>query len=128
MHNGLIVVMYALEDVNSADGGFIAVPGSHKANMGVRYKPPVDSHLVVNPSLRAGDMLIFTGALVHGTDVWRSGNRRRSLLYKYSPGHSAWSEAASLEKYLPCARSDLQKDILRPPSVGGREPLAFPKV
>jgi hypothetical protein len=27
MYNGLIVVMYALEDVNPGDGGFICVPG-----------------------------------------------------------------------------------------------------
>ena len=128
MHNGLIVIMYALEDVNPGDGGFICVPGSHKANMGVRYKPPVDSPLVINPSLRAGDMLIFTEALVHGTDIWRSDNRRRSLLYKYSPGHSTWAEASNLEKYLPLAQDDLQRDLLRPPSVGRREPLQFPEV
>ena len=128
MHNGLIVVMYALEDVNPGDGGFIAVPGSHKANMGISYKPAVDSHLVINPSLRAGDMLIFTEALVHGTTTWTSDNRRRSLLYKYSPGHSTWSEASNLEKYMPLTQNDLQRELLRPPSVGGRRPIDFPNV
>ena len=126
MYNGLIVVMYALEDVNPGDGGFIAVPGSHKSNMGVRHKPPVDSPLVTNPSLKAGDMLIFTEALVHGTNTWTSDGRRRSLLYKYSPGHSAWSEASGQERYLPITQNDLQRDLLRPPSVGGRKPLNFP--
>ncbi len=128
MHNGLIVVMYALEDVNTGDGGFIAVPGSHKANMGLRYIPPVESHLVINPSLQAGDMLIFTEALVHGTTTWASENRRRSLLYKYSPGHSTWWDASSLEEYLPLTRNDLQRDLLRPPSVGERRPIDFPDV
>ena len=71
MWNGLIVIMYALEDVNPGDGGFVCVPGSHKASFN-SYKPPVDSHLVVNPSLKAGDMLIFTEALVHGTVSWKS--------------------------------------------------------
>ncbi|NKB72745.1 MAG: hypothetical protein GKR89_37210 [Candidatus Latescibacteria bacterium] len=46
MYNGLIVIMYALEDVNPGDGGFICVPGSHKANVG--YRPPVESHLGVS--------------------------------------------------------------------------------
>ena len=32
MYNGLIVVMYALEDINPGDGGLICVPGSHKSN------------------------------------------------------------------------------------------------
>lgn len=126
MYNGLIVVMYALADVNPGDGGFICVPGSHKGNMS--YKPPVDSHLVVNPSLRAGDMLIFTEALVHGTTTWTADRRRRSLLYKYSPGHSAWADVDRLEKYRKLATTDLQRDLLRPPSVGGRSPLQFPEV
>ena len=46
MWNGLIVIMYALEDINPGDGGLICVPGSHKSNLNT-YKPPVDSHLVV---------------------------------------------------------------------------------
>ena len=90
MYNGLVVVMFALEDVNPGDGGFHGVPGSHKANH--PFKPAPDSHLVVQPSLKAGDMLIFTEALVHGTRKWVSPKRRRSLLYKYSPGYSTWAE------------------------------------
>lgn len=126
MYNGLIVVIYALKEVNPGDGGFICVPGSHKANM--HYRPPVDSPLVVNPSLHAGDMLIFTEALVHGTTTWTSSNKRRSLLYKYSPGHSTWSAADNLEPMLALAQNDLQRDLLRPPSVGTRSPLAFPEI
>jgi hypothetical protein len=126
MYNGLIVVMYALEDVNPGDGGFICVPGSHKANL--YYRPDVSSHLVVNPSLQAGDMLIFTEALVHGTRRWQSDHRRRSLLYKYSPGHSTWANFESIKHYRELATNDLQLDLLRPPSVGGRSPLTFPEV
>jgi hypothetical protein len=81
MYNGLTVVMYALEDVGEGDGGFICVPASHKGNIGP-YFPPVDSHLVKNPALKAGDMLIFTEALVHGTRKWTAPHRRRSLFYK----------------------------------------------
>jgi ectoine hydroxylase-related dioxygenase (phytanoyl-CoA dioxygenase family) len=127
MWNGLIVIMYALEEVNPGDGGFICVPGSHKAAFNT-YKPPVNSHLVVNPSLRAGDMLIFTEALVHGTRRWTSEKRRRSLLYKYSPGYSTWAKAENLDKYLGMAQNDLQRDLLRPPYVGQRTPLNFPEV
>ena len=127
MWNGLIVVLYALEDVNPEDGGFICVPGSHKASINT-YRPAVDSHLVVNPSLRAGDMLIFTEALVHGTRQWMSANRRRSLLYKYSPGYSTWGPAENLDSLRALASSDLQRDLLRPPYVGNRTPLDFPEV
>mgnify|MGYP006096940865 FL=1 len=127
MWNGLIVVMYALQDVNPGDGGFICVPGSHKAAIN-SYKPDVDSHLVVNPSLQAGDMLIFTEALVHGTRKWVSRDRRRSLLYKYSPGYSTWRPAEDLEPLRPLTTTDLQRDLLRPPYVGKRSPIDFPEV
>jgi hypothetical protein len=124
MYNGLIVAIYALEDVNPGDGGFICVPGSHKANL--HFRPAYDSHLVVNPSLRAGDMLIFTEALVHGTTTWTSPRRRRSLLYKYSPGHSTWASVDHLDTLKAMAQNDLQRDLLRPPCVGGRTPIPFP--
>lgn len=127
MWNGLIVIIYALEDVNPGDGGFVCVPGSHKASFN-SYKPPVDSHLVVNPSLKAGDMLIFTEALVHGTISWKSNRRRRSILYKYSPGYSSWAQPDSLKKYEALATSDVQRDLLRPPYVGKRSPIEFPEV
>ena len=127
MWNGLIVVMYALEDINPGDGGLICVPGSHKANIN-SYKPPVDSPLVVNPAVKAGDMLIFTEALVHGTITWTGAGRRRALLYKYSPGYSTWSKADALDPYLEMAQNDLQRDLLRPPYVGKRTPLEFPEV
>ncbi|MEE2657653.1 MAG: phytanoyl-CoA dioxygenase family protein [Candidatus Latescibacterota bacterium] len=126
MWNGLIVVMYALEDVNPGDGGFICVPGSHKAN--TDYKPSVCSHLVVNPNLKAGDMLIFTEALVHGTRKWESDKRRRSLLYKYSPGYSTWANPNDPKKYEAMATTQLQRDLLRPPYVGNRTPIDFPEV
>ncbi|MFT5090208.1 MAG: hypothetical protein ACI906_001754 [Candidatus Latescibacterota bacterium] len=126
MWNGLIVVMYALEDVELGDGGFVGVLGSHKANINT-YKPPLDSPLVFNPTLKAGDMLIFTESLVHGTLRWNSDKRRRSLLYKYSPGYSSWSKADQLDQYLEVAQTDLQRDLLRPPYVGSRTPLDFPE-
>ncbi|MXY48552.1 MAG: hypothetical protein F4Y38_04530 [Gemmatimonadetes bacterium] len=125
MYNGLIVVMYALEDINPGDGGLICVPGSHKSNF--RYRPPVDSHLVANPSFMAGDMLIFTEALVHGTTTWTSDQRRRALLYKFSPGYSAWVSSDGLNDVRAIAANDVQRDLLRPPSVGKRTPVVIPE-
>ena len=126
MFNGLIVVVYNLEDVNPGDGGLICVPGSHKANLNIR--PPVESHLVVNPSFKAGDMLIFTEALVHGTTTWTSSNRRPARLavqvfpraLHMGPGRPGLDDAREL------AANDLQRDLLRPPSVGKRSPVVFP--
>ena len=50
--------------------------------------------------MEAGDVLIFTEALIHGTAVWQSDEERRTLLYKYSPPHSSWALATyDLSKY-----------------------------
>ena len=72
-------------------------------------------------------MLIFTEALVHGTTRWKGANRRRALLYKYSPGYSTWGKSEQLDQYLDLAQNDLQRDLLRPPYVGQRTPLDFPE-
>lgn len=116
MRNGLVKVIYALNDVNPGDGGFICVPGSHKAN--IEYRPKQDSHLVVNPSLKAGDMLIFTEALIHGSRPWKSSNLRRVLIYSYAPGCLAWMNYKWCEPYRKLATNDIQKQLLRPPHVG----------
>jgi ectoine hydroxylase-related dioxygenase (phytanoyl-CoA dioxygenase family) len=88
MRNGLMVFSYALTDVEPGDGGFCCIPGSHKVN----FIRPIeitlmqqDADIVVNPRLRAGDLLIFTEALTHGTMPWLAEGVRRALLYRYSP-------------------------------------------
>ncbi len=119
MYNGMIVIMYALADVDPGNGGFICVPGSHKANMD--HKPDESSHLVIHPYLKAGDMLIFTEALVHGSSQWHADHMRRSLLYKYTPGYTAWHSADKLQPLQTVCRSDLQREIIRRPKVGREE-------
>ena len=142
MHNGLVKVIYALNDVNPGDGGFVCVPGSHKAN--VKYMPRADSPLVVNPTLKAGDILIFTEALVHGSKRWKAENRRRILIYSYGPGYLAYMNYDWCEPYRELVTDTVQKQLLRPPHVGYsdkgfdlsqgnfppaplRSPLEFPK-
>lgn len=55
---------------------------------------------VHQPQLKAGDVLIFTEALIHGTATWQGREERRALLYKYSPPHSSWAaEPYRLQDY-----------------------------
>jgi ectoine hydroxylase-related dioxygenase (phytanoyl-CoA dioxygenase family) len=93
MYNGLTVVSWNLADSGPEQGGFCAIPGSHKAN----YPCPAEIkelHIghpaVVVPSAPAGSLVIFTEALTHGTAPWTASHQRRSLLYKYSPGQQSW--------------------------------------
>ena len=71
---------------------------------------------VVQPALKAGDALIFTEALIHGTLPWRGAHERRTLLYKYSPGHTSWArEFYRLDDYGEL--SEEQKRIMATPSI-----------
>jgi ectoine hydroxylase-related dioxygenase (phytanoyl-CoA dioxygenase family) len=93
MFNGLTVVSWALVDIPREQGGFTCIPGSHKANY--RCPPEIRSFqsnpgCVVQVAMAAGDAVIFTEALTHGTHPWTAPHHRRSLLYKYAPGHMAW--------------------------------------
>ena len=124
MRNGLSVITYFLTDAAEGDGGFACVPGSHKTNFlsslpdDIRnYERP--AHYVVQPAVEAGDALFFTEALIHGTMQWRAKHERRSLLYKYSPGHSAWSDNYyDLDAF--DGLTEQQKRMLMPPSIGSR--------
>lgn len=125
IRNGLSVFTYALTPARAGDGGFLCVPGSHKSNfpdnlprdVRLRERRP---HYVVQPELDAGDVLFFTEALIHGTAAWTAPHERRALLYKFSPGHSAWGQKyPSASDYTDL--TEQQKRILEPPSVGRRE-------
>jgi hypothetical protein len=124
MRNGLCVVSYMLADANAGDGGFACIPGSHKSRFLGHIPSEVrrfekEAHYVLQPQVKAGDALFFTEALVHGTAPWTASHQRRSLLYKFSPGHSSWSpnypDAAQYGEL-----SERQRRMLLPPSIGKR--------
>lgn len=94
MLNGLLVLSYALSDAGAEDGGFAVVPGSHKANFAIprRFVSLEETGpWVVRVPVEAGDVILFSEACTHGTWPWRARHERRSLLYKYAPGHVAWA-------------------------------------
>ena len=88
MYCGGVTVTWQLADVNEGDGGFVAVPGSHKSKYfmpeDVKYFKS-DMDLMVQPAMKAGDVLFFMdGAQTHGTLPWQASHQRRSILYKYT--------------------------------------------
>jgi hypothetical protein len=128
IHSGLVVVAYNLRDVNPGDGGFAAVPGSHKAN----YQFPAEWVELDVPGGRpfvnavtgpAGTAIIFTEAMTHGTLPWTGAGERRTIFYKYSPHASSWAA-----KYYDADRfpdlTERQREILEAPNAryGGRLP------
>jgi ectoine hydroxylase-related dioxygenase (phytanoyl-CoA dioxygenase family) len=124
---GLTVASYALADIPQGEGGFVCIPGSHKANFPLSddlrfYRK--ESPLLRQVPMNAGDCVIFTEALTHGTLPWRAKHHRRSLFYKYSPKHMTWARryyvpaegrptVAEIEPLL----TERQRILLDPPSV-----------
>ena len=94
IYTGLTVVEFLLADENPGDGGVAVVPGSHKANLSCpRSMKMWEEHQehVVEVNGKAGDAVIFTETLTHGTLPWTGKHQRRALLYKFSPGFQAYS-------------------------------------
>jgi ectoine hydroxylase-related dioxygenase (phytanoyl-CoA dioxygenase family) len=82
-----ITVAWQLADVNAGDGGFAIVPGSHKAcepTPGGVKSVEDNMGLVVQPAMKAGDVLFFAETATHGTLPWKGKGERRSVLYKYA--------------------------------------------
>lgn len=129
MRNGLTVFSFLLTDAAEGDGGFACVPGSHKSNFLDLLPPDVRNYerpasYVLQPAVAAGDVLIFTEALVHGTMPWTADHERRALLYKYSPGHSAWDrDGYDLADYRSFHLTRRRRRIMQPPHVGGHQPV-----
>jgi hypothetical protein len=118
---GLVAVQWCLVDHPPGAGGFRCVPGSHKASFPL--PDPVPPELVVDVALGAGDVVVFTEALTHGTAPWRAAHQRRTLLYKYSPGNSSWGKDEVLPPALAPKLTDRQRLLFEPPYVAHRRPL-----
>ena len=80
-------VTWQLRDVNRGDGGFVCVPGSHKA----AYPLPEcvkscddEMGLVRHIEMQAGDVLLFlASAQTHGAYPWQAERNRRMIFFQY---------------------------------------------
>jgi hypothetical protein len=90
LRNGITTVNWALTDMLPEHGGFACIPGSHKSAL-PRPAGLDEAEALVHVPLRAGDVLVFTGALAHSGTRWLGPHGRRSLLFKYAPRHLAWA-------------------------------------
>ena len=98
--------------------------GSHRASFSL--PTPTPREWIAEVTLQAGDVVIFTEALTHCTIPWNALTPRRTLLYKYAPGHLAWGRNY-IDDLREAAISGLltprQQIMMDPPSVYPRESL-----
>jgi ectoine hydroxylase-related dioxygenase (phytanoyl-CoA dioxygenase family) len=119
MRNGLVTLTWSLCDGGPGEGGFGCIPGSHRASEPL---PHGAESLLVEVPQPAGSLLVFTEALMHCTIPWRASQTRWAVLYKYSPGATAWDPSPAAGPDIVATMSPRQRRFFQPPSVGGRAP------
>lgn len=128
-HNGrircnLLAASLQLTDSKEGEGGFVILPGSHKANFA--SPAAVREHRVakercIQPAARAGDVILFTEAATHGTLAWKGTVTRRLALYRFAPATVAYGRAylARGEDMWPpefCeGLTEAQRAVMQPP-------------
>jgi len=99
MFNNLLAASFSLVDHPKGSGGFIAIPGSHKANFAT---PPslIDGTghddlrgVIVQPETKAGDVVLFSEGTVHGAAAWNMDYQRRLILYRFAPSFIGYGRA-----------------------------------
>jgi ectoine hydroxylase-related dioxygenase (phytanoyl-CoA dioxygenase family) len=132
LYCNLLAMSVQLTDTHAGEGGFCVIPGSHKANFKVpdaiqEYEAHQD--IIVQPPLRAGDVVLFSEASTHGALPWLGEHERRVALYRFAPStiaygrgylHEASSSSASDGPigYPSRVTEDMtpeQKSVLQPP-------------
>ena len=97
---GQINVLMALNDIGPGDGGPVLVPSSHRCTEihprlesngkglvydGITGKPAGTAFAAKEIYLKAGDVLMFTDAITHGSAERTNSGYRRTVVYRYSP-------------------------------------------
>lgn len=125
---GQINVITALNDIGPGDGPTTIVPGSHKCAIAhpglimkdgksVTYRsdgPAGVARGMIELYVEAGDVLMFTDTITHGSAARTNDGYRRMVLYRYSP---RW--VRSRFNYQPTAEfwaslTQDQRDIIQP--------------
>ena len=118
MHNGLTVVAWQLADIHPGDGGLCVIPGSHKGNYPC---PPalrrgeMHSDYIKQITCKAGDVIIFTEAVTHGTLPWTADHDRRTALFRFSPGNMAYANNYDWPSSMLDGLTPEQRAVLEPP-------------
>lgn len=97
---GQINVLMALNDIGLGDGPPVLVPSSHQCTEihprlesngkglvydGITGKPAGTAFATKEVYLKAGDVLMFTDAITHGSAERTNSGYRRTVVYRYSP-------------------------------------------
>ncbi|MCS5610435.1 MAG: phytanoyl-CoA dioxygenase family protein [Candidatus Poribacteria bacterium] len=84
----MVRIIYFVQDIDSNQGAFSVVPGTHKTRLPMPYKGSVDEEPgMIGLEVKAGDAILFTENLRHGGLTNQSNQVRKTLHVGYGP---AW--------------------------------------
>ncbi len=120
---GQINIIMALQDIGPGDGATTVIPGSHKSALRhpklleevYRSDAAAGEQMgMVEMYLKAGDVLMFTDSITHGSAARTNPGHRRIVLYRYSPAllRSRFEYVPSEE--LLSSLSEEQRSIIQP--------------
>lgn len=82
----MIRMIYFIQDVDSSQGAFCVVPGTHKSHYHSPYtSSPDEEPGMIGLEVKAGDAIIFTENLRHGGLTNHSEQTRKTLHVGYGP-------------------------------------------
>ena len=135
-HNGEFMcmqvnVLVALNDIGPGDGATMVIPASHKAN--IRHPQYSQSgyvtledgssadHIVgaVEVHLQAGDAILFSDMLCHGSAKRVNAGQRRITVFRYSPGFCSPRFGYRASEALLASLTPQQRNIVLPRSLAG---------
>jgi len=88
---GQINILMAISDIGPGDGATTVAPGSHHSTLphpNMNWAAGVGGHQAIamqEVHLKAGDALMFTDAICHGSMPRTNPGQRRVLIYRYTP-------------------------------------------
>ena len=129
--NGQVNLLIALTDIGPGDGATMLIPGSHKSN----FPPPnYDDHTIgVGGSadavvaaeevyMKAGDALLFTDTICHGSARRTSPHDRRIVVYRYGPSWGFFRHGYRPSPELLARLTPARRQIVWPHDVMERKP------
>lgn len=118
--NSLLAMSVQITDHNDGDGGFCVVRGSHKMNFPVPaafLDGEIAKEHLYQPVTRAGDVLFFSEATVHGAMPWTADRQRRVVIYRFAPATLAYGRSYSPQwpQEMLDGLTPNQRAVLEPP-------------
>jgi len=119
IRNTLLAVSVQLCDTSPQDGGFVVLPGSHKANFPLPAsigRSEQFTELMHRPPMKAGDVLLFSEACSHGALPWAADHERRVVLYRFAPATVGYGRGVyDIPEEVLADMSPAERAVLAPP-------------